>query len=142
MSAKSIQFELVSPEEKLISEPMAHAVLPGTEGEVGVSVDHTSLVLALKAGVVTLYKSDMNDAQPRKIFIAGGFADISAENCTVLAEEAVNVNDLDQAALEQQLTNLGEDMTMAVEQADKDRVEASIKLVHAKIEAITGQLIL
>ncbi len=135
MSTKPIQFELVSPEEKLISEPMAHAVLPGTEGEVGVSVDHTSLVVALKPGVVRLYKETMG-GDHQKIFIAGGFADVSAENCTVLAEEAVNVNNLDLNDLTAQLKILGEDLRLADEEADKKRVANAIILVQAKIDAL------
>lgn len=132
--ADPIQFELVSPEEKLISEPIAHVVLPGSEGELGVSAEHTSLVVSLQPGVVKLYRDGLN-GEAEHIFIAGGFADISADNCTVLAEEAIAVGDLNKGELEQQLRNLNEDYGLAVEWADKARVEVRIKLVRAKLEA-------
>lgn len=133
---ESIQFELVSPEEKLVSEPVNMAVVPGVEGEMGVMAGHSSFVAALKPGVVQLYAEE--DRQPgRKIFIAGGFADITAENCTVLAESAVNVKDLDRATIEQDLANLSEDLGLAAEEADKARIQGKIDLAQARLEAVT-----
>ena len=63
-----INFELVSPEAKLVSEPVYMAVIPGEEGVVGVLPGHASLVASLKAGVVELYETE--GAEPRRIFIA------------------------------------------------------------------------
>lgn len=138
--SEQINFELVSPEEKLVSEPVNMAVIPGAEGELGVMAGHASFVVALKPGVVTLTKGDGKDAQ--NIFIAGGFADITGENCTVLAEEAVNVDDLDKAVLEQELKNLNEDLGMAADEAAKARVRRKIALVEAKLAAQAGDIII
>lgn len=135
MEAKSIQFELVSPEEKLISEPMGHVVLPGSEGEFGVSAEHTSLVVSLKAGVVQLYKEGLS-GDVQKVFIAGGFADVSGENCTVLAEEAVNLQDMVESELQQQLNELRSDQQSAEEAHDKERIGAAIALTEAKLDAL------
>lgn len=137
--AQTINFELVSPEEKLVSEPVRMAVIPGSEGEMGVGAGHASFVVALKPGVVKLFKQEGSEAQ--KIFIAGGFADVTGESCVVLAEEAVNVNELDQKALEQDLANLNEDLELAEGRADKDFVRKKITLVKAKLSAATGTLI-
>lgn len=134
-----IRFELVSPEEKLISAPMHMAVIPGDEGEMGVLAGHASLVASLRPGVVELYEQAGGEA--RKIFIAGGFADIGAENCTVLAEEAMPVADLNQEALAQQISNLTEDLNMAKEALDKVRIEKRLALAKAKLSAATGRLV-
>lgn len=135
-----MQFELVSPEEKMVSEAVKMAVIPGEDGVLGVGANHASLVASLKPGVVKLYKDDMSKVT-RQIFIAGGFADVTAENCTVLAEEAVDLANLDQAKLEQQLKDLEEDMGMASEASDRIRIEAKTRLVKAKLSAVTGHLI-
>lgn len=136
MSDKAIQFELVSPEEKLVSEPVFHAVIPGEEGELGVGADHTSLVVALQAGVVKLYRQKGDE--PWKIFITGGFADVTGKNCTVLAEDAVNVSSLDQKEVEQEIRNLNEDLNAAQDQIEKTRLQRRLKLTYAKLAAITG----
>lgn len=133
----NIQFELVSPEEKLVSEPVKLAVLPGTEGEFGVGGDHTSLVASLKAGVVTLHGESANDT--RRIFIAGGFADVTGAQCVVLAEEAVNVDDLDGAALESELERLNADLDITNAGAiEKARLEKKISLIEAKLQALAA----
>lgn len=138
--AQTINFELVSPEEKLISEPVSMAVIPGEEGEFGVSAGHCSLVASLKPGVVQLYTGGQ-EGEPRKVFISGGFADVTGEICTILAETAVNVSDLDQAGLEQELENLSEDLKMSEGEADQARVQKRIALAKAKLSAVTGKLV-
>ena len=140
MAAQTIAFELVSPEARLVSEPVSMAVIPGEEGEFGVLPDHSALVASLKAGVVELYK-DGGKEPFRKIFIAGGFADVTASQCTVLAEQAVNVNELNQATLEQDLKNLGEDLSLAKDEFEKARVSRRINLTKAKLAAVTGKLV-
>lgn len=138
---QTLQFELVSPEEKLVSEPVKLAVIPGEAGEMGVGANHASVVASLKPGVVVLYKDSMNDKNPRKIFIAGGFADVTGTNCTVLAEEATDLSNLKKDDLEQNLANLNEDLGMAEEAADRIRIQAKINLTKAKLSAVTGTII-
>ncbi|MGH1376315.1 MAG: ATP synthase F1 subunit epsilon [Alphaproteobacteria bacterium] len=135
MSAQ-INFELVSPEEKLVSEDVYLAEIPGDNGVFGVAAGHCSLVSSLKPGVVKLHKEQ--DGDVRKIFIAGGFADVTAQSCTILAEEAIDVKDLNQESLEQYLVDLNEDLGLVEEDADKDRVKGRIALTKAKLFAITG----
>ncbi len=137
MISNTFQFELVAPEEKLVSEPMAHVVIPGTEGELGVGPGHTAYVVALKPGVVRLYKTGLGD-KPQRIFIAGGFADISGTQCTVLAEQAVNVEALDHAALSQKLSDLTEDLAIAKDAIEKARITKHMALVQAKLAAVAA----
>jgi F-type H+-transporting ATPase subunit epsilon len=138
-ASESIKFELVSPEEKLVSEPVWHAVIPGEDGELGIGRDHTSLVVALKPGVVRLYRE--KGAEPWKIFITGGFADITGKNCTVLAEDAMNVSGFDQAQLEQELRNYNEDLSRAEDAVEKARATRRIAMTKAKLQAVTGQIV-
>ena len=137
---QTIAFELVSPEARLVSEPVSMAVIPGEEGTFGVGADHSALVAALKPGVVELYKEGTNEPF-RKIFIAGGFADVTGSHCTVLAEQAVNVNDLDQAKLEQEQKNLSEDLGIAKDDSEKARINRRIEMTKAKLAAVTGKLV-
>ena len=138
---KNINFELVSPEEKLFSEPVGLAVIPGEEGEMGVAAGHASLVVALKPGVVSLHK-EMGEAPYQRIFIAGGFADVTSQNCVVLAEQAVNVNELNQVAIEQELKDLRVDLGLAKDHIEKTRVEKRILLTQAKLRAVTGKTVI
>lgn len=128
-----IQFELVSPEAKLVSEPVHMAVIPGEEGEFGVLAGHSSLVASLKPGVVELLKEE--GGEKRKIFIVGGFADVTGVQCTILAEEAFPVEELDAAALAQDIQNLNEDLGLVEGEADKLRVMRKLQVAEAKLAA-------
>lgn len=133
--AEKLNFELVSPERKLVEKPVRMAVIPGEEGEMGIGSDHTSLVVSLQPGSVRLYEGD-NDKDYMHIFIAGGFADISGTQCTVLAEEAFMVRDFDKADLVKNLERLEHDLSLAVEEADKARLRGKIAMVQAKLTAV------
>ena len=131
---KTIHFELVSPEEKLICEPVSMAIVPGVEGELGIGAGHAAFVVALKAGAVTLTIG----GEERKIFIAGGFADITGEQVTVLAEQATDVADLDKAEVEQKIADLREDIARAEDGTAKTRAENALALENAKLTVLTG----
>lgn len=134
----TINFELVSPERKLIEEPVNMAVIPGEDGEFGVGQGHASVLSSLRPGVVALYSEGSDE--PQRIFVAGGFADVTAELCTVLAEEAVNVNDLDKQEIETAIAALNDDLAEAEDASAKARVESKIVIEKARLSAVTGVL--
>ncbi len=127
---KTFQFELVSPSEKLISEPARYVSVPGSEGDFGVLPGHASLISALKPGVVTFKNADQGHED---IFIAGGFADVTADNLTILAEEAQSVASLDKDTLETELRNLQDDLKLVEGAIDKKRLERKIELTIKKL---------
>ncbi|HEY0901076.1 MAG TPA: ATP synthase F1 subunit epsilon [Micavibrio sp.] len=134
----SFNFELVSPERRLISEPARMAVVPGEEGDFGVLPGHASLVATIRPGIVEVHGAD--GSAVRRIFIAGGFADVTATSCTILAEEAINVSDLNVEALEKSLVPLKEDLGLARDDIERARVAKKIALVQAKIMAAQGKV--
>ena len=130
---KTFQFDLVSPEKLLSSEQAQMVVIPGEAGDFGVLAGHSPLLSSIRPGVVTVY---LPGGVQQKIFVAGGFADVNGANCAVLAEEAVNVNDINRAEAEQQLKNLEEDLSAAKDDAVKAAaVRARIAVAEAKIAA-------
>ena len=99
--AEKLQFELVSPEKLLLSEAVAMVVVPGGEGNFGVLPGHSLLISTVRPGVIDVYADEQN-AITERIFVAGGFAEVTPERCTVLADEAVPIASLDRAELDQQ----------------------------------------
>jgi len=137
-NAQTFNFELVSPEEKLISAPAKMVVIPGEEGDFGVLPNHSALVSSIRPGVIEIFAND--NAEPRRVFVAGGFADVTETSCTVLAEEAVDVKELNKETLEQTIRNLTEDLGMASGEADLARAQKKLALAKAKLEAVTGHI--
>src|SRR5438309_3126311 len=95
--ADKVQFELVSPEKLLLSEAVEMVVIPGSEGNFGVLPGHSLLISTVRPGVIDVYEGNVVS---ERIFISGGFAEVTPERCTVLADEAMPVSSLDAAAVE------------------------------------------
>ena len=94
--ADSFNFELVSPEQLLLSARVAEIVLPATEGEMTVMSNHAPFMTTIRPGVVTV---KAEDGTVSKFVVFGGFADILPSGCTLLAESAYPVADFNRDAL-------------------------------------------
>ena len=81
-----LHFELVTPEKLLRSEDVHMVVVPGTEGDSGIMAGHAPYMTTLKNGEIAIYRTA--GAQPDKIAVTGGFAEVSDKGLTVLAESA------------------------------------------------------
>ena len=92
--ADLVHFELVSPERLLRSAEVFMVVVPGSEGDFGVLPGHAPLMSTIRPGTIAVYPTGMNDV-PERIFIDGGFAEVSATGLTVLAESATPVAEID-----------------------------------------------
>ncbi len=92
--ADLVHFELVSPERLLRSADVYMVVVPGTEGDFGVLPGHAPLMSTIRPGAIAVYPTSMNDV-PERIFIDGGFAEVSPNGLTILAESAVPVSEID-----------------------------------------------
>ena len=103
--ADKLQFELVSPERLLLSEPVGMVVVPGTEGNFGVLPGHALFISTVRPGVIDVYAEGLPTVSER-IFVSGGFAEVTPERCTVLADEAVPLSSLDRTALEAEAREL------------------------------------
>ncbi|OIN86687.1 MAG: ATP synthase F1 subunit epsilon [Alphaproteobacteria bacterium CG1_02_46_17] len=127
-------FELVSPEEKLVSEQAFQVSIPGEEGDVGVRAGHMALVMSVRPGVVEVIRSEGGAVE--KIFIAGGFADISQTNCTVLAEEAIPLASIKAEPLQIELARLNEELSFAETAEQKTNLSKRITVVMAMLDAV------
>ena len=135
---ENFDFELVSPEKKLMSEKAWQVTIPGYEGDFGVRAGHASVVSNIRAGVVEIVTEQ--GAEATKIFIAGGFADVTATNCTILAEEASMLADLDQSAIEKEVSDLQSKLSAANETVETIRYTKQLDLAKAKLTAVTGSI--
>jgi F-type H+-transporting ATPase subunit epsilon len=117
------QFELVSPERLLVSEKVESVVIPGAEGEMTVMANHAPVMTTIKPGVVTV--KPVSGAEERYV-VFGGFADILPSGCTLLAESAVSVADIDRADLAQRIQDAREDVTDAKDDAQRSKAEQQL----------------
>ena len=87
----SFHFDLVSPEKLLFSGDVEQVDVPGAEGDFGVLANHAPFVATLRPGILTVHGA----SGEQKIVVLGGFAEVSAQGLTVLADVAEAVEDID-----------------------------------------------
>lgn len=130
--ANFFRFELVSPERVLVSEEARMVVVPGEAGDFGVLAQHAPMLSSIRPGVLTVFSPD---GTTKRIFVAGGFADVTPEQCSVLAEEAVSLEELEKPG-DEDLRNLEDDLEFAKDDPAKAaRVRKQIEIAKAKIQA-------
>ncbi|GAA0537129.1 F-type H+-transporting ATPase subunit epsilon [Rhizomicrobium palustre] len=128
--ADKISFDLVSPEQLLLSDAADMVTIPGSDGDMGVMAGHAPLITTLRPGIIKVAGATGGEDS---YFVAGGFAEVNAEKITVLAEEAVPVKGLD---IEARLTLANEAVTAARSDADKAKAQeivdalAALRSVH------------
>ncbi len=132
MADETTLFELVSPERLLLSRQVGMVVVPGSEGLFGVLPRHAPLISTLVPGVIDVYEEG---AVIDRIFIAGGFAEVTEDRCTVLAEAAVPVDEIDLAATERRIVDLGEELKN-LSGAEAEQMTARIEEQERLLEAM------
>jgi F-type H+-transporting ATPase subunit epsilon len=135
MAEGKVEFELVSPEKLLLSERVDMVVVPGEEGNFGVLAKHAPLISAVRPGVIDVHNGGKVTEQ---IFVAGGFAEVTPARCTVLAEQAVPIAEIDRSAAEQQLKDAQEDVADAKDDAERLAAEKQVTVAEAMIQAAGG----
>lgn len=127
-----LDLELVSPERLLLSEPVDMAVIPGAEGDFGVLAGHSLLIATLRPGVIEVYQGDRVTS---RLFVGGGFAEVTETRCTVLADEAVPVAEIDAAAAQADIDRLRGELNETSSERERHLLGARLAVAEAKLAA-------
>jgi F-type H+-transporting ATPase subunit epsilon len=95
--ADGLKLEIVSPERLVLSQEVRAVTVPGTEGYLTVVGEHAPLMTTLKPGFVTVVSLA---GESQNYYVRGGFADISPEGLTILADEAASFAEFNREAIE------------------------------------------
>lgn len=136
-----ISLEIVSPERLLLSRSADMVVIPAAEGDMGILEGHTPMIVTLQGGTISVYDGETIAEQ---LFVVGGFAEVTGERCTVLANEALPVAELSKDEAERRLQEAeAEYQQIQGDDIDEqllalDRVHAARSLVEAVEHLLTG----
>lgn len=132
--AEKVEFELVSPEELLLSQAVDMVVVPGGDGDFGVLPRHAPMISTVRPGLISVYET--RQAVSQRLFVAGGFAEVTPERCTVLATEAQPLEEIDRAATEQELRDAREDLADAKTEHEKVAAAKRVSILEAKLDSL------
>ena len=134
--ADKVEFELVSPERLLVSQGVDMVVVPGEEGDFGVLPGHALFLSGVRPGVIEIYDGDkISD----RIFVAGGFAEVTGERCTVLAEEAVHLAEVERTTVEARIRDNEQAISIASPDEDVSSYRIDLGIGRALLEALENK---
>lgn len=87
--SNTVQFDLVSPERSVASYAATEVQIPGADGDMTAMQGHAPVITTLRAGVLKVNGPDGN----KDYVVTGGFAEVSADGISVLAEKAMLVSE-------------------------------------------------
>ena len=114
----NFHFELVSPEKLLFSGEVEQVDVPGVEGDFGVLAEHAPMVTTLRPGILTVHAA----GGEQKIVVLGGFAEVSADGLTVLADVAEAVEDIDHGMVAARIDELENRISKSEPGSELDRL--------------------
>lgn len=130
---ETFALDLASPEKLLLSQNVEMVVLPAEEGDLGVLPGHTSVIAALRSGVLCIFtKGKVTE----RIFVDGGFLEITPERCTVLTESAFPLTDADPAVLRRDVTRHQEIWNTALDDDTRAAAAQALHLAERKLAAV------
>lgn len=118
----ALQLEIVTPEEKTFSDMVDDVIVPGSEGELGILVNHVPLVTTLKPGELRYRK----DGEEHHLAIGEGLVEITANRVAVLTDLAINEDDIDEAVVEAALQRAKDALEEKISDEEIAAVEATI----------------
>lgn len=130
--ADKVAFELVSPEKLLFSGEVDMVVLPAEDGDMGVLPGHSPVIATIRPGTICIYSGASIE---KRLFVAGGFVEVTQERCTVLADTATPIEDIDTADAETRVRDLGEDVSHAKDDHAQAAAEAALAIAQAELHA-------
>lgn len=134
--ADTLHFEIVSPERLLKDAQVAMVVVPGAEGEFTALPAHAPMMSTLKPGVVQVFEAE--DGALEELFVKGGLAQISADGLTILAEEALALDSVDAAELDQKIADTREDLDDAKDDVERAGIEKELAWMTALSEVLAA----
>jgi len=131
--ADKVSFEMVSPDRLLAAADVDMVVVPGIEGDFGVLPGHAPLISTMRPGVVEVHDEGKDVEQ---VFVRGGFAEITSEGVTILAEEAIAMADLGRDKLEQEVGFAREDLEDAKTDEARNRAQQKLDQLTQLLDAL------
>jgi F-type H+-transporting ATPase subunit epsilon len=110
--------EIVTPVARVYSDTIDSVVIPTIDGEIGILPGHVPLLTVMDHGELRVTK----DGKLTSLIIGGGFAQVSGDKVSILAENAIDEEKIDEQAVEKALKRAEEDLK-AAENSDPAEVE-------------------
>ncbi len=127
----SLNLEIVTPEKRVYTDTIESVVLPTVEGEVGILPGHLPLLTQLDAGELRVMKR----GKPEVLAVGGGFVEVAGDKVSVLAESAIDVEEIDETAVEKAMERAQQALSTkaALDPSEVERLESLVRFSAAQL---------
>ena len=127
--AGTVQFDLVSPERRLASVQATEVQIPGADGDLTAMEGHAPTITTLRPGILRAVSA----AGTKAYVVTGGFAEISASGVSVLAEQAVPLEELTPAILDKLVADASAASAVTSDKDAADKTLADLNAMRAAV---------
>ncbi|MDF1749367.1 MAG: F0F1 ATP synthase subunit epsilon [Alphaproteobacteria bacterium] len=127
-----VTFELVSPEKLLFSGEVDMVVLPAAEGDMGILPGHAPVITTIRPGTICIFNGNTVE---KRLYVAGGFLEVTPDRCTVLADTATPVEDIDISEAQQMVKDCTDDLGVAKDEDSQAKARQLLATAEAKLQA-------
>lgn len=127
---KSFRLTIVTRERKIVETEAVEAVLPASDGEIGIWPGHAPLLATLRVGIMR-YRDNGHD---ERLVLSWGFAEVLPDRVIVMAETARLPSEIDMAAAESDRALLEKEL------ADLSSHDPEFARVEARLEESVAML--
>ena len=128
--AGTFKFELVSPERILISAEASQVMVPGGDGDFTVLVGHAPVISTLRPGIM---EAKLADGKSSRLYVYGGFCEVTPDSLTVLAETAQDVASMDANSISERIKHAEATLAHAVDDDARLVANAAIESLRSLI---------
>jgi F-type H+-transporting ATPase subunit epsilon len=132
-----LKLEIVTPEKKVLDEPVDSVTVPTATGEIGILPNHAPLISALRSGILSYTSKGTTD----KLVVSGGFVEVSGDQVAILTDVAERADEIDTEAAKTDREAAGKALAAAATapveemEAEKERLEKA----EARLQLAAGR---
>ena len=123
------KLEFVTPEKSLLSSEVEQVIIPGSEGEFTILVDHSPMISSLKPGLISIYEESSSEAVI--YFVTDGFIDMASNNLTILAQSVIEKSEITSDKLDEIIESFQKEVDSTENLERKNRFNLKIDNVRA-----------
>jgi len=130
--SNQMQLQLAKPNKLHCDEQFAMITVPGSAGEVGVMFGHAPMALTINAGSLSAFSNE--NTIGKSWFVVGGYCEVTAERCTIMADEVFDIADLNKEEIEAEISSFKKEKHL-----DEDASKL-LQIAELKLSAINTEL--
>ena len=130
----SLTLRVLAPDQSVFDGTAEEVILPSTTGLLGILPGHISMVTAIDIGVLRV----LIDGSWNSIALMGGFAEVEANEVTVLVNGAELGNNIDAALAEAELEKAKTQLLQVEDQVnstEKVKAQQNLNRARARLQA-------